>query len=426
MSRVDIDPVLESWFDETAPRQAPDGLLPAVERELARHGPKRRWLAFLTEHSMRRSSRVVVGSSAVRAAYLIVVLVLLVAVAAGAIAVGSQLLPSPPSRELEATGLIAYDTNAQIFVVDDLGRNVRVLVGDLTGTSSPTWSPDGRKLAFWADADDKQAGDLYVVDADGSQRVRIAREIWIAGHEHPSWSRDGRQIVFSGESGPDRNDERLFIVNVDGSGMAQLGLDRPADPLRRLLPAWSPDGRWISFQAIPASLPADESQLYVIRPDGRDEHRLLTPGRYFWPPGPAWEPRTNNPRLTFAGGDLRFADIYVYDVNVDRATVLSGDRADEAGPSWSPDGRRVAWFSSDAAGNDSIKIAYVDGSNSVQAIPADGISRAVAWSPDGTKLYGTNANKTAVIVLSIDSSGPPIVISHPGGQGTPSWQPLTP
>jgi hypothetical protein len=428
MSHNDMDRV-EMWLEETAPHEAPDGLIKAVERELAQHRPKRVLGALLTERSMRSSGRVVVGSPSLRTTYLIALILLGVTLGAGAIALGSRFLPSPPAPYplSGANGLIAYDTNAVIYVARPDGTAPRPLVDDLPGAASATWSPDGTKLAFWAEG---SPDALYVVDADGSNRIRVAGDLWIATNMRPAWSPDGRQIVFSTESGPDRNDERIFVVNADGSNMTELGPDHPEDPLRRLMPAWSPDGAWISFQGIPDSLPADESQLYVIRPDGTGERKISTPGRYFWLPGP-WEPTTTNPRLVFAGGDVRSGgDIYIYDVIADNATLLSGDAAFETIPTWSPDGRRVAWFATDYQGKDGIiKIADADGSGGVQTLATNGISGPpgwLAWSPDGTKVYGSNADKTSVIVLTIDGSQPPVVIAHPAGQGMPSWQRLTP
>jgi Tol biopolymer transport system component len=439
MNGFHFDRNLTAWLDEAAPRRAPDSLMGAAETAVRRHRPKPVWLALLTERPMRRGGRVAAGSPTVRAVYLAALALLIALVGGAVIATGARILPSrplPPPFGPARNGLIAYDTNAAIFTADLADQYPHVIVGDLTGAASATFSPDGTRIAFWADSADKKAVDLYLVDVDGSNRAAVARNLWVATDKPPVWSPDGRRLVFSAETGALRNDERLFLVNADGSGLAQLGPDGTRDPARRLLPSWSPDGRWISFQEIRPTMPADQSELWVMRPDGSNQHEIAAVGRFFWRPGPQWEPTAARARLVYAGDEFTSGGgIFVYDVNRNLRTVVSAGDDVEAGPAWSADGRRIAWFVSAFDGRnwdsqptlptDLIRIANPDGS-AVLALPATGIAGQVAWSPDGTKILGSSADKASVIVLAIDGSAAPFVSAHPTGQGMPTWQRVAP
>jgi hypothetical protein len=202
------------------------------------------------------------------------------------------------------------------------------------------------------------------------------------------------------------------------------------------LPSWSPDGRWISFQEIRSAMPANKSELWVIRPDGSNEHKIATVGRFFWRPGPQWEPTTARARLVYAGDEFTLGGgIFVFAADRSSLTVVSAEHDVEAGPAWSPDGRRIAWFVSALDGRnwdtqptlstDLIRIANPDGS-AVQTVPASGIAGQLAWSPDGTEIIGSSADRRSVIVLALDGSAAPIVIAHPAGQGMPTWQRVGP
>jgi Tol biopolymer transport system component len=439
MNGTDFDRTLIAWLDEAAPRRGPDALVAVTEAAVKRERPKPLWLALLTERPMRRAGRVVAGSASARAVYLAAVALLVVAAAAAAIATGARLLPSrplPPPFGPAANGLIAYDTNAAIYAAEPDGQPPRVGDGDLTGAASPTFSPDGTRVAFWADSADKKAVDLYVISADGSGRVAVARNLWAASDKPLVWSPDGRRLVFAAETGILRDDERLFIANADGSGLVELGPNDTRDPARRLLPSWSPDGRWISFQEIRPSMQAAQSELWVIRPDGSDRLRIATVGRFFWRPGPQWEPTTTGARLVYAGDEFTMnGGIFLLDMDRRSRTVVSAGNGVEAGPSWSPDGRRIAWFATAFDGrtwdvqptlsSDVLGIANPDGSAAV-TIGADGIAGQPAWSPDGTRILGSSADRRSVIILAVDGSVPPIVIAHATGQGMPTWQRVAP
>jgi Tol biopolymer transport system component len=130
---------------------------------------------------------------------------------------------SPDGRRL------AVDDGHGISLINvrDGGRRKLVSRGN-----DPTWSADGRWIAFAKGGVDKTR--LYVVRADGTGLRRI--DTSDTQVFHPSWSPDGSMIVFAG------NRSGLYVARVSGGRRRQISDDREADN-----PAWSPDGKRIAF-----------------------------------------------------------------------------------------------------------------------------------------------------------------------------------
>src|SRR4051812_39278683 len=144
---------------------------------------------------------------------------------------------------LPSNGKIAFtsnrDGNREIYVMNADGTNQIRLTNNTVIDDSPTWSPDGRKIAFVSQRQDGSFA-IFAMNADGAART----EITSLSQEYSttlSWSPDGGKIAF--DDSPVRGHD-VFVVNVDGSDRQNLTADPAHDDLG---PVWSPDGSKILF-----------------------------------------------------------------------------------------------------------------------------------------------------------------------------------
>jgi Tol biopolymer transport system component len=115
---------------------------------------------------------------------------------------------------------------------------------------------------------------LYVMERDGSD-VRQVTDLPDMGGRS-SWSPDGRRLTFYAGPVGDRN---IYVINVDGTGLVQLthGGDN-------LGPSWSPDGQWIAF----TSYRDGNNEIYIMHPDGTGATRMTANAIPDWQP--RWGP----------------------------------------------------------------------------------------------------------------------------------------
>ena len=95
------------------------------------------------------------------------------------------------------------------------------------------------------------------------------------------------------------------------------------------------------------------------------------------------------------------------------------------GPSWSPDGQRLAFTRSDGEGGYDIYIMNADGGN-VSRRTFEGYNFEPAWSPDGARIAFTRVEDGSAGIFVIDASGPSVVqpvLNRPGYDGAPAWSP---
>jgi len=109
---------------------------------------------------------------------------------------------------------IAFDTirgsGSAVWAVDANGANRRQLTPFFPAGAHPRWSPDGAQVVYAQYGAENSAGDIAVVNADGSGGRVVVKD-----GEFPDWSPDGRRIVFA-RSGA------LYLVNVDGSNVRAI------------------------------------------------------------------------------------------------------------------------------------------------------------------------------------------------------------
>ena len=160
---------------------------------------------------------------------------------------------------------------------------------------SPSWSPDGRRLAMTM-FDSNMVLQVFTLDLRSGGLVQLSGSP--ADTSGPSWSADGRWIAYTAEDG---GNAEIYVVAADGSGLRQL----TDDPARDNSPSWSPDGRFIVFH----STRGGDSDLYALPVDGGDVIRLETGGPQN--SSPAWSP--DGRYIAFVSDRDGNAEIYLID-----------------------------------------------------------------------------------------------------------------
>ena len=237
--------------------------------------------------------------------------------------------------------------------------------GDGILNVSPTWSPDGSRIAFVSNSsglEHNQRGRsgplaIYTMATDGSDVRRVA-----AGYK-PLWAPDGRRLAFTDEE-PDSPKtwyspmmdkwysretfkEVLYTVGIDGSGLARLGEAAGT-------PSWSPDGSRIAF----------------ARSDSETHVAIVTT-----------DPDGANEKTVFESSEVRTA------MGITEAVFVV---------SWSPDGTRIAftglqipWQNRPYSGGEgnAVSIVRADGSGPPRLIDAIWLTpRGISWSPDSSRI----------------------------------------
>jgi TolB protein len=274
---------------------------------------------------------------------------------------GFYLTPQPSPTPVGSGGTLAFamrhNGNSDIYLLpQDNGKLLR-LTYDEAEDRDPAWSPDGRWLAFasrrgrwgYQGRQSYRSWDLYMMDMTSQTVLRMTNTPGFDGK--PTWSPDGRWLAYEHY---DDNNLDIYILNVEAVARATQADTSPAadksqppeqhrltyDAAPDYAPAWSPDGRHIAF----TSYRDGNKDIYLISlDDGTIVNLTHTPEKD--EDHVAWSP--DGEYLAYSAGVP--GDESIWMLPFEREALASGQLhpilfGTGGEPTWAPDGEALAFI----------------------------------------------------------------------------------
>jgi len=272
----------------------------------------------------------------------------------------------------EAASKSALSTPRNV-TIDDLFQ--------IRDVSQPELSPDGQWVAYVVRTrmlkEDKNETRLWMISARGGEAIPLTAEGISSGQ--PRWSPDGKFLAFTSARNGAKN--QVWLLNrLGGEAVRLTDVAQGVNDFE-----WSPDS----------------ARLVLILQDPKPEDLETAKDKDKDKPGPA-KPKTPPPfvvdRLQFKEDTVGYLDrrrthLYVFDVAAKSTTQITSGDFDDTEPAWSPDGRSLAFTSNrstpdpDRTFNTDIWVVAANntdkGAHPTQITTNPGADRSPTWSPDG-------------------------------------------
>ena len=251
----------------------------------------------------------------------------------------------------------------RLVISDADGQNIRNAMNSSEPIISPSWSPDGKKVAYVSFEDRKPV--IYVHELATGRRIALSNQK--GNNSAPAWSPDGRKLAIS--LSKDGNTQ-IYGINADGTGLQRLTRGNTIDTE----PQYSADGRYIYFTSDRGGNP----QIYRMSAEGEQAEGVK---RVTYKQGFVTSPRISPDGKFLAyianiGGAYR---LYILNLATGDAQALTDGASDES-PSFAANGRYVL-YSTKVNGKRVLAAVSVDGnSKQVLSIPGSDV-RQPSWGP---------------------------------------------
>lgn len=268
----------------------------------------------------------------------------------------------PAAAETPAVAYLQRDGSYwQAWVMEPDGSGARAVTRSPSEKTRVDWFPDGESLLV-----STERGEVLRVNLADGREEKLP--LPISGAAEATVSPDGKQIAFAVSPARSRDDQEIYLADLDGSGLRKLTDEKRLQHQ----PAWHPHGRFLFF----VSRPSDEAHdiWRIALPKGDLEQVTVGRGLHFDP-------------TVRADGALAYSSNYSgnYEIWVhlpgEEPRAITNHSAVDGFPAWSPDGRELR-FESSRSGQFEIWRVSVEGGEPqrVTSTPA-GAQHPAWWAP---------------------------------------------
>lgn len=305
---------------------------------------------------------------------------------------------------------------SEIFLISALdGKKIARLVkgersADLESlrwyTSGMSFSPDGDLLVFVSKSKGEDALNFYSLS---KRKIVNRKKFGLKSIISPAWSPDGKSIVFSALSGSARD---LFMYDLVNESLTRLTNDRFDD----IDVAWFPDGQSIVFSSDrphPDNFTTEDTTAFSY--GNYNLQRMEIASRTITPlpvgTGTNQEPAVSpdGKRIAFVSGRNGIDNIYIYNIDSSSVVAVTNCLTDAKSPTWSPDGKTLAFSTFFKAGYDIylMKDIVAKGDNGILAATDFALGKydnPVEWARPKKEIAVSDTADTVIVSDSVIST----------------------
>jgi Tol biopolymer transport system component len=241
----------------------------------------------------------------------------------------------------------------------------------------PSWSPHGFRMAFWAARGKQRQRDILTVSRDGGAPALVTDDA--ALDWNPVWSPDGQYLYFSSVRGGSMNLWRIRIDERSGKTLEPPeSLTAPSRFVAHL--SFAADGRRLAYASVDLSQNVQRVEFDPAAETVGARPVWITSGTRVWD----WPDVSADGQWLAMTSTLPQEDLFLSRADGTGVRQLTNDSAFDRGTRWSPDGKRIAFYSNRSGSWDAWTINR-DGSGLAQ-LTVGAEAHYPIWSPDGTRL----------------------------------------